>query len=101
MEVRPRRWRRGGEQLPTGRGSRKERGRASSQGTQRRGADVSGVQWASQCNVVTARLGRRPGVLQVEVGWLGIDTVIAEVLPGAKSSVCRPPAARSLCSVTV
>ncbi|MFI9438314.1 cation transporter, partial [Streptosporangium sp. NPDC052375] len=29
--------------------------------------DVSGLQWASEQNVVTARLGRRPGVLEVEV----------------------------------
>ncbi|GGQ32205.1 heavy metal translocating P-type ATPase [Streptosporangium pseudovulgare] len=29
--------------------------------------DVSGLQWASEQNVVTAVLGRRPGVLQVEV----------------------------------
>ncbi|WP_433249515.1 heavy metal translocating P-type ATPase [Streptosporangium sp. CA-135522] len=29
--------------------------------------DVSGLQWASEQNVVAARLGRRPGVLEVEV----------------------------------
>ncbi|MFD8563593.1 heavy-metal-associated domain-containing protein [Streptosporangium canum] len=29
--------------------------------------DVSGLRWASEQNVVTAVLGRRPGVLQVEV----------------------------------
>ncbi len=29
--------------------------------------DVSGLQWASEQNVVTARLSRRPGVLQLEV----------------------------------
>ncbi|MFF5209559.1 heavy metal translocating P-type ATPase [Streptosporangium sp. NPDC000396] len=29
--------------------------------------DVSGLQWASEQNVVEARLGRRPGVLEVEV----------------------------------
>lgn len=46
--------------------------------------DVSGLRWASQQNVVAAGLGRRPGVLQVEAGWLGTDTVIAEVRPGGK-----------------
>jgi len=29
--------------------------------------DVSGLQWASEQSIVTAVLGRRPGVLQVEV----------------------------------
>ncbi|MFG1957371.1 heavy metal translocating P-type ATPase [Nonomuraea sp. NPDC049028] len=33
--------------------------------------DVSGLQWASEQNAVAARLGRRPGVLDVEVNPVG------------------------------
>jgi Cu2+-exporting ATPase len=40
-------------------GGRKERSTAV--------LDVSGLQWASEQNVVVSRLGRRPGVLRVEV----------------------------------
>ena len=39
--------------------------------------DVSGVQWASEQNVVTAVLGRRPGVLQVDANPVAQTATVA------------------------
>ncbi len=49
--------------------------------------DVSGLQWASEQNVVSARLGRRPGVLQVEVNPVA-QTASVEFDP-ARTSVAE------------
>src|SRR5262249_43124820 len=46
--------------------------------------DVSGLQWASERNVVTARLLRRPGVLEVQVNPVG-QTATVGFDPGRTS----------------
>jgi Cu2+-exporting ATPase len=46
--------------------------------------DVSGLQWASEQNVVAARLGRRPGVLEVEVNPVS-QTATVQFDPGLTS----------------
>jgi Cu2+-exporting ATPase len=49
--------------------------------------DVSGLQWATEQNVVTARLCRRPGVLQVEVNPVAQTATV--VFDPARTSVAE------------
>jgi Cu2+-exporting ATPase len=52
--------------------------------------DVSGLQWASEQNVVAARLGRRPGVLQVEVNPVAqTATVVYDPAHTSLADLCR------------
>jgi len=49
--------------------------------------DVRGLQWASEQNVVAAVLGRRPGVLQVEVNPVGQTATV--VFDPARTSLAK------------